>query len=178
MDNLTEQERRIFSSDDAFPISYEAFLLLYSKALSQNDWGALSVLEAKYKIFFIDAIIAETSKYEPSDNEDEYPYPILSDTNFFTYRRIMNIVTYLTGSMESAKKYTFYLEHAITYTLRTNVNNKEYRCYDSDSLWKDFFLRCVALASAIRVRKIDSIEELVFRAQEYYENAPFDYSSP
>lgn len=157
-------------------LSLKKFLALYTEAQSKNDWSTLSLLETNYKSYFIDAVTAETAHNEPSDNEDAFPCPILSDTEFFTYRRIMNIVTYLTGSPELAERYRFYLEHVIIYTLRTNSDNKKYRCYDSDSLWEKFFLRCVALATVIRQRKISDIDELVYRTQEYFENAPFDYS--
>lgn len=162
--------------ENAYSITYKKFLDLYTEAQSKNDWSTLSFLETQYKSYFIDAVAAETAHNEPSDNEDAFPCPILSDTDFFTYRRIMNIITYLIGSPELAEKYRYYLEHVIAYKLRTNSDNKTYRCYDSDSLWKEFFLHCATLAAVIRQRKIIDIDELVYRTQEYFENAPFDYS--
>lgn len=115
------------------------------------------------------SIIEERS--DPADSESFYRFPILIDTRRMTQARISNMISFLVGKLDVPTKYIDYLQTHITYKEVFNyMTNRYQRAYEPESLWKEFFLEQEELRDFIERRRIKSLDELVYRAGEYFES--------
>ncbi|MDL2301020.1 hypothetical protein LJC58_01550 [Lachnospiraceae bacterium OttesenSCG-928-D06] len=115
------------------------------------------------------SIIEERS--DPADKEGFCRFPILIDTRRMTEARIANMISFLIGKLEAPKHYMDLLQAKVLYQEVFNyMTNRYQRAYEPDSLWNTFFLGQEDLRSVIERRRINSLDELVYRASEYFES--------
>lgn len=120
---------------------------------------SVGVLEEKSEIDY---------PWDPADNEHCYKYPIILETNRMTERRVLNLIFYLLGQ-EKLETYKKYLRSEIPYCKAYNSTFDRYqRNYDIISLWDNLFLSFPELCSVINHRHIRSLDELIYRACEYF----------
>lgn len=156
-------------------ISIEDFLLFYSKAYRRNNLAAMRQLYDKYPVTAKLALDDYYLKYksEPADREYMYRYPITADSPRMTEHRIMDIIAYLLGTFRAPRHYRRLLQK-FPYNRTFNFTISRYqKDFDRTVLWNELFLKRPELKKVIESRKIQSLDELIYRAGEYFD----DYDS-
>ena len=160
---------------DEMEISIEEFLLFYSKACRRNNMAAMLQLQNRYPVT---AEIALDDYYlaysgEPADREYMYQYPIVLDSPHMTENRVMDMIAYLLGSFKAPESYRELLKKLPFRRFFNFTINRYYKDFERSALWNDLFLRLPELKRIIEVRRIQSLDELIYRAGEYFENYDF-----
>lgn len=177
--NLSSPGKQRFSNTVPPTLSYEDFFVLYCMADQKGDVKTLSELEEHYPSFFRKAYL-DRLPFEADPDDKNVLYPILT-LPFYYDSSIRDLLLYLLDfDLAGVKVCMSYLHKHIKWERRRNVRTDESSyVFDANALWPDFFLAIPLLVSCIRRKRIHSLEELIFRAQEYFEQAdpsvfPFD----
>lgn len=161
-------------SCEAHPeISVEDFLIFYYKAYRRDNIEALSQLHDLFpevaELAFDEDYIE--SRSDPADKEYMYRHPIVIATNRMTESRVLDMVSYLLGQVEAPGKYKDFLKTNIAFKKVFNYMIERYqRDYDKTALWDSYFMELPELRFMIERRYIRSLEELVYRASNYFED--------
>lgn len=153
-------------------IRMEDFLLYFTKAYKRTDIKALFQL---YEQFPDVAELALDENYldslsDPADYEYRYRHPILIDSQRMTQNRVLDMVAYLLDKHEAPEKCNRILSDRIAYKEVFNYQIKCYqRDYDKTALWDYFFMGQPELHYIIEQRRIQSLDELIYRASIYFE---------
>lgn len=168
----TRRELKILKAKEPIDINDKEYLILFAKATRVGDVKAVEVLLDVYVEMFE---TTHDEKYiniytDPVEKEDRYDYPILLETNKYTEKRIKNIITYLTGHIDIECHYIRLLHSSVKYKEVCNYFTGEYyRDYDKKSLWEDYFLKISELEKIIKLRSIESFDELIKKTISYFE---------
>lgn len=148
-------------------ISVEYFLLYYNIAYQRDNIAALNQLCDRYPI--ASELAFDITRHTSDDYADFCWFPILTDTMRFSERYVLNIISYLLGTLRLPKTYRLYLQRNISYRETFNYAvNRFQRNYDLDALWNNFFMELTELRRIIELRKIRDFYELIYRASEYF----------
>ena len=80
------------------------------------------------------------------------------------------MVSYLTGNPKTTRARMDYLFENLQSVKRRNIRTDEViYIFDEELLWKQFFMKDPVLSPMLQNRKINSLQELVARAQNYFE---------
>lgn len=168
----TKREVQIIKTRRPLAISDEEFLSLFHKAFIRDNYTHINHLEDIYpeiaeRVFSNDFI----EKHENlADYEGKYIFPILCPTNRYTEGRIRDMVCYLTSAADWSGLLHRQLSTTIPYRLVFNYWLYEYvKDYDSVALWDSFFLGQDKLSKILRLRRITALDELAYRAMEYFD---------
>ncbi|MFR8901512.1 hypothetical protein [Hominenteromicrobium sp.] len=155
-------------------ISLEEYLYYYSIAYKRNNAGAINQLCDRYPELLKQAIDYEDIKKRESTIDFEIccRHPIVANTARMTERRVLDMVAYLfynhrapneRAYRTALKNSNVSVQRVFNYSLdrwQTNYNRKE--------LWENYFLQVEELKKRLESQKIGSIEELEYRAAEYF----------
>lgn len=149
---------------------YQDFLSLYQQAMEKADTETLFLLEENYPEYTSMAYLEQYGFATDLDTKESL-YPILCQpANFLPC--VMNMVSYLICDTKRCTDFADFLLNHVKSVKRLNVRTDEvYYVFDETSLWEQFFLKEPTLASAIVRRHIESLQELICRTQDYFEQA-------
>lgn len=158
--------------ENAANIRVEDFLLYYTKAYKRTNIKALTQLHEQFpeaaELAFDEDYLDSLS--DPADYEYQYRHPILIDSKRMTQNRVLDMVAYLFGKHEAPDKYKQILSDRIAYHEVFNYQLERYqRDYDKTALWDCFFMGLPELRYIIEQRRIQSLDELIYRASSYFE---------
>ena len=151
-------------------ISVEHFLLYYNMAYQRDNIAALNQLCNRYPIAA--ELAFDNKRMNSRHTSDDYAdccFPVLTDTMRLTERYVLNVVSYLLGTLHLPKTYRLYLQRNISYQEIFNYAIDRFqRDYDPEALWNDFFMVLPDLRKIIELRRIRDFYELTYRASEYF----------
>ena len=170
---FSEREREILIQKGKTSVSDEEFLALYQKIYSygKDQIELLWRLGDAYPEIL--ERVADKSfamrHHNPADWEEGYRFPITLPTDRYTEARILDMVAYLLNRWRAPEAYRSLLDslpsrQVFNYVLMEYVN-----AFEPEPLWENFFLKELELTRIIKARSINSLEELAFRAAEYFE---------
>lgn len=149
-------------------LSYEEFQAIYQEAIEQEDRSRLSMLQQMYPAYYKRAFIEQIPPI-PDWNSSSFSYPILQLPAGYS-PSIINMVSYLTGNPKTTRARMDYLFENLQSVKRRNIRTDEViYIFDEELLWKQFFMKDPVLSPMLQNRKINSLQELVARAQNYFE---------
>lgn len=163
-----EKEEEMKETDKFFgkqntKLTKEDFLFYYQKAYKKGNLDAMNELFDRFPEIAEEVLCDYLFKL---DNYLDYNSDIITEV------RVLYMVGYLLGKQQVPEKYRKILRETIKY--QKNFNKKTFRyhkVYVKEDLWKNYFLFCEELKKAISIRKIDSIEVLLYYTIEYNEKA-------
>lgn len=151
-------------------LMYTDFLSLYQQAMENSDTETLFLLEENYPEYASMAYL-EQCGFKADLDPKESLYPILCQPANFS-PCVMNMVSYLICDTRHCTDFTEFLFNHVKSVKRLNIRTDEvYYVFDETSLWEQFFLKEPTLASAILRKHIESFQELIYRTQDYFEQA-------
>ncbi len=153
-------------------VRVEDFLIYYTKAYKRTNIKALTQLHEQFpevaELAFDEDYLDSLS--DPADYEYRYRHPIRIDSKRMTQNRVLDMVAYLLGKHEAPDKYKQILADRIAYRDVFNYQLERYqRDYDKTALWDCFFMGLPELRYIIGQRRIQNLDELIYRASSYFE---------
>lgn len=170
------------SADIATPkiahnLMYPDFLALYQQAMKSSDTETLFLLEENYPEYASKAYL-EQNGFEADLDSKESLYPILCQPANFS-PCVMNMVSFLIPDTRRCTDFIDFLFTHVKGVKRLNARTDEvYYVFEETSLWEQFFLKEPTLASAIIRKHIESFQELIYRTQDYFEQADPSFYPP
>lgn len=154
-------------------ISLEDFLYYYHIAYERNNIRAMNQLSNTYSDLS-DLAFRDKISHSDADAEDDFYslHPVVCGSNRMTERHVLDLVAYLQCREEAPREYKDKLRTAhLSYRRVFNYGIDRYqKDYDRGDLWENFFLQQSGLRQVIKHRRISSMEELEYRAAEYFES--------
>ena len=153
-------------------VTDEEFLFLYNKAAGRGESEVISLLYDRYPEISARVFSPEFEDRHRNIADMEYlcPYPVVILSDRYTPRRVMNIVSYLTGAAEMPDAYRKLLR-SIPYRRVYNYVTAEYvEAYLAEPLWNGFFMGDAGLKHMLECRSIQTLEELALRSAAYFED--------
>lgn len=168
----TKREMRIIKSKKPLSITCEEYLAIYHKAFCRDKIQTLNHLADIYpdmaELVFSDEF--EENHGDPADMEGCCWHPILLETSRYTQARVLDMVAYLLGRAEAPKEYARHLRELVPFRQVFNYFTDNYVAdFLAAPLWENYFLGRAELRRVLELRSIRSLEELVFRACDYFE---------
>lgn len=146
---------------DKFLGTEEDFLFYIKKAYEKGN------IKAMNQMFHRFPSIAEKASNKYLLKEDFLEY---AESEIPVEKTVLRMVSYLLGKQHVPVEYCKLLRETIQYQETFNEKTFRYqKVYIKEDLWNHYFLFCKELKRVISIRKINSIEELLYRTGEYYE---------
>lgn len=153
-------------------INLEDFIYYYHIAFKRKNIHALNQLCHLYPDLSAMAFQSSSlwQRYNPSECDHYNWHPTTIESAYMTERRIMDMIAYLLSQERAPREYKSKLRSApLPYRLMFSHSLDRYqKDYGREALWKDFFLCLPQLRQRIEFRRIVSLEELEYRAAEYF----------
>lgn len=158
-------------------ISLEDYLYYYSIAYKRDNTRAINQLCDRYPELLNKSIDYEDieRRENPYDLDVCCRHPIATNATRMTERRVLDMVAYLFSNHRAPneRQYRIALKNSgVTARRVFNYAIDRWQAdYDRKELWENYFLRVEELKKRIEGRSIKSIEELEYRAAEYFDRA-------
>lgn len=168
----TKRELQIIRTKKPLSISCEEYLSIYHKSFCRNKIEILNHLTDIYPDMLKLVISDEFQEKhgDPADMEGCCRFPVLLPTTRYTQARVMDMVAYLLGKLKAPHGYAKQLCDLVPFRLVFNYFTDEYVAdFCAVPLWEDYFLGRAELRRVLERRSIRSLDELVVRAADYYE---------
>lgn len=158
-------------------ISLEEYLYYYNIAYERGNSKAIDQLGDRYPELLARAIDYEDMerRENPYDLDVCCGHPITTDATRMTERRVLDMVAYLfyNHRAPNERAYRAALKNS-NVTARRVFNyaiDRWQTDYNREELWDNYFLQVEELKNRIESRRISSIEELEYRAADYFDRA-------
>lgn len=168
----TKREMQIIKRKQPMDITDEEFLAVYNKAYHRNHIKYIMHLGEVYPDIeeWVFSYEFEEQHNDPADRENIYMFPILCQSGRNTEGRIRNMTAYLLGKLDWTSEFRKRLYALVPYRLDYNYWLEEYvKNYEAVPLWEDYFKGHEELSHMIELHSISSLDELEYRASEYFE---------
>lgn len=168
----TKRELQIIITATPLSISCEEYLAIYHKAFCRDEIQTLNHMADIYpemaEQVFSDEF--EETHGDPADMEGCCLHPVLLETTRYTQARVLDMVAYLLGRTKAPKEYARQLHELVPFRQTFNYFTDKYVAdFLAAPLWENYFLGRAELRRVLELRSIRSLEELVFRACDYFE---------
>ena len=133
------------------------------------ETGLLSITKTLYYKSMDDYKFVEPKTQASVRTIDVYKRQLI-DSRRMTQNRVLDMVAYLFGKHEAPDKYKQILMDKIAYQDIFNYQLERYQQdYDKTALWDCFFMGLPELRYIIEQRRIQNLDELIYRASSYFE---------